>query len=90
MIQKRHKVILAEMYNKIQEELKPTETYQKTIDYFEEQRRRFLNNIEEQNYETLEKLTDILNDMYEEQSKQFFYKGFAIATAIFSEVASVE
>lgn len=90
MIQRRNKVILIEMYNKVQEELKASEEYKKVQNIFEEERKKFLTNIEEQNSETLERLTDILNDMYEEQEKQFFNKGFEIATELFLELASKE
>lgn len=90
MIQRRNKVILTEMYNKVQEELKASEEYKQVQNKFEEERKKFLTNIEEQNSETLERLTDILNDMYEEQEKQFFNKAFEIATELFLELASKE
>lgn len=88
MVQKRNKVILTEMYSKVQEELKSSKKYKEVDNIFEEKRRNFLANITEQNSETLENLTDILNDMYEELNKQYFKKGFEIATELFVELAS--
>lgn len=79
------KKILSAIYDQLQAELSPTQKYNELISKFENERKNFLDNIEEQNGKTLEELTDMLHEADNELNKQFFYEGFSIAVQLFIE-----
>lgn len=78
--------ILPEMYDRVLEELPGTKKYHKLMRQFEEEEKKFLDNIEEQNAETLEKLLNIKFQADDEMDKQIFAKGFIIAFKLFMEL----
>ena len=84
------KKILSAIYDQLQAELPPTQKYNELISKFEEERKKFLDNIEKQNSTTLENLSDMLHEADNELSKQFFYEGFSIAVQLFIEATYKE
>lgn len=84
------KKILSAMYDGLLENLSPTQEYRRLQRKFEKERERFLNNIEEQDSQSLEKLTDVLYEMNDELNKQVFYEGFSLAVKLFIEATSKE
>ena len=78
--------ILSAMYDKILEEIPPTKKYNKLMKQFEEEEKKFIDNIAEQNAETLEKLLSIQFQADDELDKQIFAKGFSVAFKLFVEL----
>ena len=81
--------ILSIIFDKIQTEMPPTVKYTEIMTEFEDERKDFLNNLQEQNSETLEHLCDWLLSANEEQNRQYLYKGIAIATRFIMEAVSL-
>ena len=78
--------ILSEMYDRVLEGLSGTKKYHKIMKQFDEEKRKFLDNIEEQNAKTFEELLNIKFQADDEMDKQIFAKGFTIAFKLFIEL----
>ena len=81
----KNKNILCELYEKVMEELTPSSKYNHIEEKFINEKEEFLEQIGEENRDGLEKITDLVNAMYDEIDKQVFCEGFAIAMKLFIE-----
>lgn len=84
----RKKEILSAIYEKLENELPPTQDYKTLQGELVNETNKFVQIIGEQNREKLEKLYDIIYSMGKEESKQFFYEGFSYPVRLFFEVVN--
>lgn len=80
-----NKKILSAIYEQVLEELPPSSKYKDIQDEFIRQKELFLKDITTQDLNSLERLTDLIHEMNDEQNRQLFYKGFSIAVQLFIE-----
>ena len=82
------KETILKLYNNFINELPPPDSYKEIRKKFENEKRKFLNNIENQNENTLEDLLNLLELANNEIMKQAYTEGFSTATKLIMESIS--
>ena len=78
--------IIQEIYTRISEEKENSPECDRLLGIYNETNKLFLKQIGEQHQKQLEALTDILDDISEQENLEFFTAGFTIAIKLLSEV----
>lgn len=69
--------IILKLYETMLEE-KPTKNYKKHLEILKKAKQDFINHLENQNIDSLDKLCSLAYDLNDDLNKQMFYRGISI------------